>query len=81
MALTGTLSVAPIFVKGSRVGPDTGSNRGQKMETGEREELSESETRAVLEEGVLEFRARERGNSCHKPAGKVPCLRLTLTQS
>lgn len=43
--------MAPIFVTGSRVGTITGSNRGQKMETGERE-LSESETRAVLEQGV-----------------------------
>lgn len=44
--------MAPIFVRGSGVGTITGSNRGQKMETGARGELSESETRAVLEQGV-----------------------------
>ena len=44
--------MAPIFVRGSRAGTITGSNRGQKMETGERGEFSESETRAVLEQGV-----------------------------
>lgn len=72
--------MAPIFV-GNSVGPVTGSNGGQRMETEEREEFSESETRAILEEGVLEFSARGKGNSCHKPAGEVPWLGLPLTRS
>lgn len=56
-----TLSMAPVFVRGSRVSPVTGSNRGQKIER-KTEELSESEVRAVLEresqpsgEGEREF--------------------------
>lgn len=66
-----TLSMAPIFVRGSRVSPVTGSNRGQKIER-KTEELSESEVRAVLEEGVPAFGRGGEGIPDTSQQGKSP---------